>query len=233
MNRHISEQYDVELDSARSLLLDMGGLVEQQLLQACQALYNHDSEVAAVVKAGDRKINRLEVEIDDLVVQIIARRQPAATDLRTLIAIMNASTDLERVGDEAGRIAKMAKNVADLELPVDQYGDIRAMAEQVQDMLAKALDAFARLSSDSALDVIASDDAVDDAYDSIVREMGTELKENREDVDRSLTVLWVARALERCGDHAKNLSEHIVYLVKGKDVRHRDAAAVVSENDPH
>jgi phosphate transport system protein len=229
MNRHISEQYDEELDSARSLLLEMGGLVEQQLQQACESLYNHDSEMAQVVKKGDRKINRLEVDIDDLVVQIIARRQPAATDLRTLISIMNASTDLERIGDEAGRIAKMAKNVSNLELPMDQYSAIRAMAEQVEDMLARALDAFARLSSESAVDVIESDDAVDDAYDEIVREMGAELKDRPDDVDRSLTVLWVARALERCGDHAKNLSEHIVYLVKGKDVRHTDAAAAISE----
>lgn len=230
MNRHISEQYDVELDSVRSLLLEMGGMAEQQLREACESLYNHDSEMARSVKKGDRKINRFEVDIDDLVVQIIARRQPAATDLRTLISIMNASTDLERVGDEAGRIAKMAKNISKLELPVDQYSDIRAMAEQVQTMLARALDAFARLSSESAIDVIASDNAVDDAYDEIVKEMGAEMKEHPDQVDRSLTILWVARALERCGDHAKNLSEHVVYLVKGKDVRHSDAAAIVSED---
>lgn len=230
MNRHISEQYDTELDSARSLLLEMGGLVEQQLQQACQALYNHDLELTEQVRAGDKQINRLEVEIDDLCIQIIARRQPAATDLRTLISIMNASTDLERVGDESARIAKMARGVANLEIPVNQYSDIREMAEMVQAMLARALDAFARLDSENALSVIASDEAVDDAYDEIVRTMGVEMKSRPEQIDQSLTVLWVARALERCGDHSKNLSEYIVYLVKGKDVRHVSAAAAVSDS---
>ncbi len=220
MNRHISEQFDTELDSARSLLLEMGGLVEQQLQQACLSLYNHDSELADEVKGGDKRINRMEVDIDDLCVQIIARRQPAATDLRTLISIMKASTDLERVGDEAQRIAKMARGVADLELPVDQYRDIRTMADQVIGMLASALDAFARLSADSAVSVIAADQAVDDAYDAIIRELGDEMKAQPEQTERSLTVLWVARALERCGDHAKNLSEYIVYLIEGQDVRH-------------
>ncbi len=230
MNRHISEQYDTELDSARSLLLEMGGMVEQQLQQACQALYNHDAELANAVKAGDSQINQYEVKIDDLCIQIIARRQPAATDLRTLISIMNASTDLERIGDEAERIAKMAIRVADLDQPPNQYGDIREMAEQVQSMLSKALDAFARLSAQSAVDVIEADEAVDRAYDRIVREAGVEMKAQPEQIERELTVLWVARALERCGDHAKNLSEYIVYLVKGQDVRHADAAAAVSDD---
>ena len=230
MNRHISEQYDTELDSARSLLLEMGGLVEQQLQQACQSLYNHDAELADRVRSGDKKINQLEVEIDDLCIQIIARRQPAATDLRTLISIMNAGTDIERVGDEAGRIAKMAIGIADVAQPVDQYSDIRQMAELVQTMLADSLDAFARLSAESAVSVIESDEQVDQSYDTIVREMGAEMKVQPEQVDRSLTVLWVARALERCGDHAKNLSEHVVYLVKGQDVRHADAAAVMADD---
>jgi phosphate transport system protein len=229
MNRHISEQYDTELDSARSLLLEMGGLVEQQLQKACQSLYNHDAELARSVKAGDKRVNRLEVEIHDLVVNIIARRQPTATDLRTLISILNASTDLERIGDEAERVAKSAKRVADLEPPPDRYAAIRAMAQQVQRMLTDALDAFARLSADSAVQVIEADEKVDDAYDDIVKDTGAEMKAQPDQIERSLPVLWVARALERCGDHAKNLSEHIVYVVKGKDVRHANAAAVVSE----
>lgn len=228
MNRHISEQYDAELDSARGLLLEMGGLVEQQLQQACQSLYNHDSERADAVRAGDARINRHEIDIDNLCAQIIARRQPAATDLRTLICVMKASTDLERIGDEAERIAKMAQKVANLEQPSDHYGRIREMADLVQTMVANALDAFARLSPEQALKVIESDEAVDDAYDDIVRETGSAMKSDPGTIDRSLTVLWVARALERCGDHAKNLSEYVVYLVKGKDVRHANATAVVS-----
>ena len=229
MNRHISEQYDVELDSARTLLLEMGGLVEQQLQQACQSLYNHDTELATVVREGDARVNQHEVDIDDLCAQIIARRQPAATDLRTLISIMKASTDLERVGDEADRIAKMAMTVADLEQPVHQYSDIRDMATAVHAMLAKVLDAFARLSAEEALAVIEADEAVDNAYDNIVRDVGSSLKTEPDGIDQLLTMLWVARALERCGDHAKNIAEYIVYLVMGTDVRHTDASAAISE----
>ena len=230
MNRHISEQYDTELGSARALLLEMGGLVEQQLQQACQSLYNHDIDLSDRVKAGDAVINQHEVDIDDLCTQIIARRQPAATDLRTLISIMKASTDLERVGDEAERIAKMARKVANLELPADRYGDIRDMAARVHAMLHESLDAFARLSAESAVKVIEADEAVDDAYDEIVKEKGAEMKSSPETIEQSLTILWVARALERCGDHAKNLSEYVVYLVKGTDVRHADASAAVSDS---
>lgn len=229
MNRHISEQYDTELGSARSLLLEMGGLVEQQLQQACQALYNHDTELADAVRKGDAKVNQHEVDIDDLCAQIIARRQPAATDLRTLISVMKASTDLERIGDEADRIAKMSQKIANLEQPADHYSDIRAMAQQVHAMLADALDAFARLSAEGAVKVIEADEAVDDAYDTIVREKGVAMRSDPDSIEQSLTVLWVARALERCGDHAKNLSEYVVYQVKGTDVRHADAAAAVSD----
>jgi len=229
MNRHISEQYDTELDSARSHLLEMGGLVEQQLHKACQSLYNHDADLAEEVRGNDAKINHLEVEIDELCIQIIARRQPTATDLRTLISIMKASTDLERVGDEAERIAKMAQKVVNLEQPVNQYSDIRDMAAQVQAMLAESLDAFARQSTESALGVIEADESVDDAYDMIVQQVGAEMKSQPDHIERSLTKLWVARALERCGDHAKNLAEYIVFLVKGQDVRHADAAAAVAK----
>lgn len=230
MSRHISEQYDIELESARNLLLELGGLVEHQVQQACLALYSHDSTLAEEVRAGDRQINLMEVEIDELCVQIIARRQPAATDLRTLISILKAGTDLERIGDEAKRIAKMVIEVANLEVPSDQYGRIREMADRVSLMLGKALDAFTRSSPESAVEVIELDDAVDDAYDKIVRHLGEEMEARPENIQQLLTVLWIARALERCGDHAKNLSEYIIYLVKGQDVRHGDAAAVVAED---
>lgn len=225
MNRHISEQYDAELDSARAHLLEMGGLVEQQLQSACSALYQHDAELALKVRQGDDRINRMEVEIDDLCVQIIARRQPAATDLRCLISIMKASTDLERVGDEANRIAKMVRQVADLDRPGDHYREIRDMAVLVQQMLTNALDAFARVNAESAADVIRADQHVDDAYDGIVRGMGATMRAQPDQIEQLLTRLWIARALERCGDHAKNLCEYIVYLVKGQDVRHPDARA--------
>ena len=227
MNKHISEQYDSELDSARSLFMEIGGLVEQQLQKACQSLFTHDAELADAVKKGDSRINKLEINVDELCVHIIARRQPAATDLRTLISIMKASTDLERIGDEAKRISKMAKAVSHMEFPADQYSDIRAMSEQVQSMLAKVLDAFARLSAGKALEVIEADEAVDDAYDAIVQHRGADMLSQPEEIQRSLNIIWIARALERIGDHSKNISEYVVYLVKGLDVRHSDDLAAV------
>ncbi|MCB1684429.1 MAG: phosphate signaling complex protein PhoU [Pseudomonadales bacterium] len=230
MNKHISEQYDSELDSARSLFMEIGGLVEQQVHKACQSLFTHDAELADAVKKGDRRINKLEINVDELCVHIIARRQPAATDLRTLISIMKASTDLERIGDEAKRISKMAKAISHLEFPKDQYSDVRAMSEQVHEMLAKVLDAFARLSPDKALEVIDADEAVDEAYDAIVRERGLDMMKEPTEIQRSLNVIWIARALERIGDHCKNISEYIVYLIKGLDVRHTDDVAAAVSN---
>lgn len=230
---HISEQYEIELDHARNKLMEMGGLVEQQLRTACQALTTHDVELAQTVKPSDKKINAIEVALDELCIQIIARRQPAATDLRTLISIMKASTDLERIGDEAERIAKMAIAMSKFEYPSDQYNDIRGLADIAAAMVSGALDAFARLDANRAIQIIQQDDEVDDGYDNIVRDRGQNLPRlgvEPEGFERALHVIWVARALERIGDHAKNISEYVVYLVKGQDVRHRDAVAVVTKS---
>lgn len=220
MNRHISEEYDAELDNVRQLLMQMGGKVEQQLHKACQAFVTHDAELADAVKKGDRQINRLEVELDELCINIIARRQPAATDLRTIISIMNACTDLERIGDESGRIAKMTLEIADLEYPADQYSDFRNLSASVITILSKALDAFARLDADSAAAVIKADESIDTAYREIVRVRSVAMREIPNEIERSLNVLWSARALERIGDHSKNIGEYVIYLVKGKDIRH-------------
>ncbi len=228
MNKHISEEYDAELDNARNLLMEMGGTVEQQVRNACKAFVTHDVELATEVSQADDRINQLELELDELCINIIARRQPAATDLRTLISIMNASTDLERIGDEADRIAKMARATSHLEYPADQYSDIRDIATQVSKILADALDAFARLDSDSALAVIESDEAIDHAYRNIVRSRGMSMREQPNDLERALNILWSARALERIGDHSKNIGEYVVYLVKGRDVRHADAASAIT-----
>jgi phosphate transport system protein len=225
MSKHISEQYDSELDHARSLLMEIGGLVEQQLQKACQSLFTHDAELADAVRKGDARINQLEIEIDELCVHIIARRQPAASDLRTLISIMKASTDLERVGDEAKRISKMAKAVSHMEFPTDQYSDIRAMSEKVLVMVSKVLDAFARLSAEMALEVIEADDSVDDDYHEIVRAKGAVMSTRPDEIERCLNVIWVARSLERIGDHSKNIALYIMYLIKGEDVRHVDDVA--------
>lgn len=217
---HISEQYDTELEQARNLLMEMGGIVEQQVRNACQALTTHDAELAQAVRDGDDRVNQLEVDLDELCVQIIALRQPAATDLRALISIMKASTDLERIGDEAERIAKMAAAVSHLEYPADQYNDIRNLGTDAATILAGALDVFARVDADQALVIIKSDAKIDDGYDAVVRQRGKEMSEQPEQIERALNVIWAARALERIGDHAKNISEYVVFLARGEDVRH-------------
>ena len=217
MNRHISETYDAELDSVRLRLLAMGGLVEKQLQRAVRAFANHDLGLAGEVRAADDEINRLEVELDDHCISIIALRQPAATDLRLLVCIMKAGTDLERVGDEADRIAKAAVAAAPLPQPRNQHADIVRLSELVEAMLGRALDAFARLDVDAAYDVIAADAEVDDEYDAVIRNAGETTTAQPE---LWLNTMWAARALARIGDHAKNLCEHVVYMVKGKDVRH-------------
>jgi len=224
-NLHISEQYDSELDHARNLLMEMGGLVEQQLSGACKALTNHDTELAETIKDTEKRVNQLEIDLDEACIQIIALRQPAATDLRTMISMMKASTDLERVGDEAERIAKMAIAISHLEYPHDQYNDIRDLAGLAARMVAGTLDAFARLDAESALKIIRSDDEVDAGYDAIVRQRGlrmAEMADKPEEIERALHVIWAARALERIGDHAKNISEYVIYLIEGTDIRHQE-----------
>ena len=220
MNRHISEQYDTELDAVRTRLMEMGGLVEQLVKDACTALVTHDYAAAQQVRDDDERVNQIEVELDDKCIQIIARRQPAASDLRTLISIMKASTDLERVGDEAGRIAKTAQAVSDMDFPESQYADVRNLQERVTSLLGGALDAFARLDAERAQQLIMEDAEIDHGYAAIVRQMITTLEKSPAMAEHAVNVIWAARALERIGDHAKNLCEYVVYLVRGKDVRH-------------
>lgn len=223
-NPHISEQFDAELGSARNLLMEMGGLVEQQLHDATLALINQDDELGTQVRQRDKRINQLEVDIDEQCIHIIARRQPAASDLRTLISIMKASTDLERIGDEAGRIGKMAQALSGMEYPADQYNDFRKLAALAEEIVARGLDAFARLDVDGALEAIAFDGQIDESYNAIVRERGSNMRQDTAAIDRAMNVIWAARALERIGDHAKNISEYVVYLVRGQDVRHSEKA---------
>ncbi len=217
MNRHISEQYGTALENLRLRLLAMGGLVEQQLRKAVRAFTLHDSALAEEARAIDDAVNRSEVAIDDECIAVIALRQPAASDLRLLVRIMKAGTDLERVGDEAGRIAKAALAVAALPPPEDQHAEILQLFELAAAMLSLALDAFARLDVDAAYAVIAADAEVDDAYNAIIRNASGAVGRTPE---LWLNTMWAARALERVGDHAKNLCEHVVYAVEGRDVRH-------------
>ena len=224
MSRHISEQYDSELESLNRLLMEMGGLVERQLRSAARAFVTHDTGLAAEVFTLETDVNRLELALDDECVHIIARRQPAARDLRLLISIMKAGTDLERVGDEACKIAKMTEQVATFPIPDNGYIGIQHMRDIVIRMLTTTLDAFARLDLDAAYEVIAADAEVDDGFAAVDRALLREIDEQSDFVQRAVNTVWTARALERIGDHAKNISEYIVYVIRGRDVRHPGSA---------
>lgn len=220
MNKHISEQFDQELETVRRRVLEMGGLVENQLRQACEAFVTHDGVLAAQVREGDQQVNKLEVTIDGMVTHIIARRQPTAGDLRLLMSILRAITDLERVGDESKRIAKMALDLVDVERPRSEYSEIRHLSREVRRILTDALDAFARTDEEAALRVIAMDKEIDQEYEGVIRQAITYMMEDSRTIRRVLNTMWTARALERIGDHAKNIGESVIYLVKGTNVRH-------------
>ncbi len=220
MNRHISEQYDSELESVRLGFMDMGGRVERQVQTATRAFVTHDAEAAETVRAGEAEINQLERILDDRCIHIIARRQPTASDLRLLITIMKGCIDLERMGDEAEKIARMASKISHLPLPADQYASVQRMRESVIRMVADTLDAFARLDLDAARSVISADAEVDRIFADIDESLSQGLHMQALSVMQSLNTIWTARALERIGDHAKNICEYTVYLIEGTDVRH-------------
>ena len=224
MHKHISEQYDLELSQIRDTLMEMAGLVEVQVNNACTSLVNHDMELAEEVRDVEYRLNQFEVDLDDRCVSIIAKRQPTAGDLRAIVSVMKVITDLERIGDEADRIAKMALELADSEKPEHQYAEFRAIHANVMKMLKRTLDAFARLDVESALRVFEDDENIDRAYNKIVRQSIETMQSNPQEVERSVSLMWAARALERIGDHAKNISEYVIYQVKGHDVRHSGVA---------
>ncbi len=220
IHTHISRQYNAELEDIRSLVLQMGGLVEQQIDQAIIALAKGDIALAEEVVTNDYKVNKLEVAIDEECNQIIARRQPAAGDLRLVVAVIKTITDLERIGDEAEKIARMAVRLATEERPKNNYIEIQALGNHVRQMVHDALDAFARLDTVAALRVAREDTLVDKEYEGVMRQMITFMMEDPRTITRMLNVMWASRALERIGDHASNICEYVIYLVKGKDVRH-------------
>ena len=220
MNRHISGQYDSELDEVRLGFMDMGGRVERQVRTATRAFVGHDAEAAATVREVEEEINQLERVLDERCIHIIARRQPTAGDLRLLITIMKGCIDLERIGDEAEKIARMAAKISHLPLPPDQYADVQHMRELVIRMVANTLDAFARLDIDTARSVISADGEVDRTFRDIDESRSQGLHMHADTVMQSLNTIWTARALERIGDHAKNICEYTVYLIEGTDVRH-------------
>ncbi len=220
MDKHISEQYDLELARLREMLMEMGGLVEQQVTNAGTSFVSHDIRLAAEVRELEARLNQMEVDLDDECVGVIAKRQPTARDLRAVVSVMKLITDLERIGDEADRIAKMSADVAAYEIPQDQYADFRQMHEAVLSMLSRALDSFARLDVEVAIRVITDDEAIDRAYNTLVRKCIQVMQTDPADAEHMVNLMWAARALERIGDHAKNISEYVIYQVKGQDVRH-------------
>lgn len=227
---HISRQFDNELETVRARVLQMGGLVEKQITDAIEAMSNGDLELMSKVEEEDRRVNAFDVSIDEMCQHIIARRQPAATDLRMVMTVIKTTTDLERIGDEAKKIARMSKMIYEAErINMPRFREIHHMSTLVLDMLHKALDAFARLDLAEAAHVVRADLHVDEEYRLIIRHLITFMMEDPRTISTSLETLSIAKALERIGDHAKNMCEYIVYLVKGKDVRHTSVEEIERE----
>ncbi|MDG1688181.1 MAG: phosphate signaling complex protein PhoU [Gammaproteobacteria bacterium] len=219
-SQHISQQFEKELQDIRSLVLAMGGLIEQQVANAQKALLTADIELARSVIALDEEVNELEVKIDEECIQIIALRQPTASDLRLVAGILKTITDLERIGDESVSIARMAMNLSEKDRPKKNYRELQSMGNHVLGMLRDALDAFARVDAEQAMKVAHEDRDIDSEYESIIRQLITYMMEDPRTVTRVIDMMWSARSLERIGDHASNICEHVIYLVEGKDVRH-------------
>jgi len=220
-DKHLSSQFDNELNSVSSRLMEMGGLVESQIQQAVYALSLFVENVADGVIENENKVNTMEVEIDRELSTIIAKRQPTANDLRLLMAISKATANLERAGDEAAKIARMVKSMMThggfRALP---SSELRTATEMASNLLRKSLDAFARLDTATAVTILKEDDLIDKEFDGFVRKLITYMMEDPRTISSSLDLLFVAKALERIGDHAKNIAELIIYIVKGEDVRH-------------
>ncbi len=228
-SQHTSRRFNEELEHLRTEVLRMGGLVESQLDTAIEAITSGDSEMGLNVARDDYKVNALEVAIDEECSRVLATRAPAAGDLRLIVAIIKTITDLERIGDEAEKIGLLASKLAAEQQPADHYSELRSLGEHVQSMVHDALDTFSRLDSDDALQVVEEDKLVDEAYDMITRQCISLMMEDARTIRRFMNVSWTARALERIGDHAKNIAEYVIYLVHGRDVRHLKLAELKQE----
>ena len=217
---HSSTQFNAALESIRNHLLEMGGLVEKQVVDALQALLQADSGLAEKVIETENKVDKLEILLDEECTKVLALRQPAASDLRLIIAVSKAVSDLERIGDESAKIARMGLQLAEEGESPRGYVEVRHIGNHVRNMLRDALDAFARFDAHKALTVAAEDNEVDMEYASAMRSLVTFMMEDPRSITRVLNIIWSLRALERIGDHARNIGEQVIYLVKGKDVRH-------------
>lgn len=220
-NKHLSSQFGTELNNISMQIMEMGGLVESQMTLAITALNSFDVEIADKVFELESKVNTMEVEIDKNLVSVIARRQPTARDLRLLMAISKTTNNLERMGDETTKIARMIKSLTDNGISKPLMGaELRFMSSLAQELVHKALDAFARLDVEAALEIMRGDNEIDTEFGGFTRTLITYMMEDPRKISPSLDLLFAAKALERIGDHAKNIAELIIYIVKGEDVRH-------------
>ncbi|MES2933885.1 MAG: phosphate signaling complex protein PhoU [Pseudomonadota bacterium] len=225
---HLSTQYDMDLEMIRSKVLLMGGLVETQFIEAMACFRTGNGEQAERIIKSDDEVNRLEVMLDDACSHLIVRRQPAANDLRMVMATIKAITDLERIGDEASKIARTAKNLHGTgAVMVNHFDMVRGMSVTASEMLHDALDAFARMDEKQALRLIAQDAIIDHEFGTIMRSLITYMMEDARTISIALDTLWVAKAIERIGDHAKNIAEYVIFVVGGKDIRHTDYVATM------
>jgi len=229
MNDHIAKQFDADLENIRNRVLQMGGLVEQLIVMAMDGLSSGDMLVIDQAIATDERVNRHEVELDEACTQIIARRQPTASDLRMVMTVIKTITDLERIGDEAKKIAKMAKQIHGSDFHSAPAIEFRHVSTIVVNMLRQALDAFARLDVLAAGQVVRTDQEVDVEFKSAMRQLITYMMEDPRTISRSLDMVFIAKAIERIGDHSKNIAEYVIYMVKGRDVRHIGLAEIERE----
>ena len=220
LSEHISRRFDKDIEDLRNTVLTMGGLVETQLSQAIAAIVSGDSELGLQVAHDDYKVNELEVSIDEECSRILATRAPAASDLRLIMAIIKTITDLERIGDEAEKIGFLASKLAAMDRPPDSYRELKTLGQHVSHMVRDAMNAFARLDVEEALETVREDERVDEEYEAIARQCITFMMEDPRSIKRVMNVTWVARSLERIGDHAKNICEYVIYMVHGRDIRH-------------
>ncbi len=234
IDQHISKQFNTDLEHLREHLLELGGIVEEQVADAVQAIENADSELAEKVLRTEEEVDRREVALDEECTLVIARRQPAASDLRLVLMVTKANRDLERMGDEADKIARMAIALND-ESGSSPRGfiELRHIAIGVQNLVNQALDAFARFDVQMAIKVVKEDSQVDKDYASAMRSLATYMMEDPRSISRVMNVIWALRSLERIGDHARNIAEHVIYLVHGMDVRHTSVGDIEAQLEEH
>ena len=229
LKHHYSQQFNSELEDIRSRVLGMGGLVERQLELAIASLGDSENALAESVVYNDQDVNACDMDIDERCTKILALRHPTASDLRLVLAVIKTTADLERIGDEAKRVAKMVLHASDSDRGSDLFGNILRLGEQVRRMLHRALDAFARMDVESAIEVVGEDLNIDREYETVLRQSMAYMMDDTSSIPRLMDKVWAARALERIGDRCCNICEYVIYFVKGKDVRHATLEQIRNE----